>query len=130
MFERNAKNGSWGEFDGFTPKKKNCDICLTRNKRACSLQSNVPPLTAVCPLPWEPLESLYTTGPPPSRKAAGQNIYGKNNRKKGGTPLPHQEKRPAKKLTEKKSRKRGVPPPPSRTFSVTGVFELFPYQFS
>ena len=62
MFERNAKNGSWGEFDGFTPKKKNCDICLTRNKRACSLQSNVPPLTAVCPPPWGPWGSFYTTG--------------------------------------------------------------------
>ena len=38
----------------------------------------------------------------------------------------HHGKWPAKKLTGKKSRKRGFPPPPSQTFSVTGVFEPFP----
>ena len=65
-------------------------------------------------------------------------------------PSPHHGKRPAKKLTEKKSRQRGVPPPPSRHATgqkvngkkitarggtpppsrhkaVIGVFERFPY---
>ena len=69
------------------------------------------------------------TPPPPSRQAAW-NFFAKNgvfclknnvfgpifnrffNHGKGGyPPPPHHGKRPAKKLTGKKSRQRGVPPP-------------------
>ena len=83
--------------------------------------------------------------PPPSRQAAW-NFFAKNgvfclkntvfgpifnrffNHGKGGyPPPPHHGKRPAKKLTEKKSRQRGVPPP-SRQKAVIGVFEPFPYR--
>ena len=49
---------------------------------------------------------------------------------KGGTPtLPLSGRRPAKKLAEKKlMEKGGLPPCPlSGIFSVTGVFERFPY---
>ena len=116
MFERNAKNGSWGEFDGFTPKKKNCDICLTRNKRACSLQSNVPPLTAVCPLPWEPLESLYTTGPPHHGKRPAK-IFTEKITEKGGYPTPPSRKAASQKVNGKKNHGKGGYPPP-----ITDIF--------
>ena len=44
------------------PKKRDRDICLIRDKSAYYHQSNVPPLTAVCPPPWGPWGSFYTTG--------------------------------------------------------------------
>ena len=43
-------------------RARNRDIFLTRDKSAEQHQSNVPPLTAVCPPPWGPWGSLYRTG--------------------------------------------------------------------
>ena len=54
----------WGFYRGhiLNPKSaKSRHLPDLRQKRVC-YQSNVPPQTAMCPLPWEPWETLLRTG--------------------------------------------------------------------
>ena len=54
----------WGFYSGHILNPKNAKsrhLPDLRQKRVC-YQSNVPPQTAMCPLPWEPWETLLRTG--------------------------------------------------------------------
>ena len=65
---QNVRGGTFedlSKFNGWVCQKKgrNHDHFPALRQKRVLHQSNVPPQRAMCPLPWEPWEEDYTTGP-------------------------------------------------------------------